>query len=237
MARTPLKTADACDGADDLVVTPHAIYYTASLSGNVDRLDRRSGEMSSLGYVGLGVNPIAFSPDGRLLAGIAPGAVPILAPLFNGLFEVDPTGVRAAQRVVADSSSINAFCVTPDGLVYGPAPNSVVRIDVERDLKTIVSEGFGYSAAVRFNPRDRRLYVLDVSPAESPSAPILYSMQLDGSERRVFARLSNRPRSLYAADNFAIARDGTFYVTRFDPIITRISPDATRIEDFQIGRP
>ena len=220
---------------DDLVVTPDAVYYTGSVSGTVSKLDRQTGATTVLGYVGLGVNPIALSPSGRLLAGIAPGAFPELSPLFNGLFEIDPAGRRSPVRLLRDSSSINAFCVGRDGFVYGPALSSVVRIDLERGTTATLTGGDGYLTAVRENPHDGRLYVLETRPANDPQAALLFSMESDGRDRRTFAQLSRQPDALYAADNFAIAADGTFYVTRLSPIITRISPDASRIEDFPIG--
>jgi hypothetical protein len=49
----------------------------------------------------------------------------------------------------------------------------------------------------------------------------------------LFATLSDQ----YFADNFAIAKDGTFFVTRFlNPIITRVSADGGSVEDFNIGQ-
>ena len=42
---------------------------------------------------------------------------------------------------------------------------------------------------------------------------------------------------LVSADNFAIAEDGTFYVTRFlTPIISRVSADGSQIDDLKVGR-
>jgi hypothetical protein len=230
--------AQGIDGPDDLIVEPDAVYYTASLSGNVDRLDRRTGKHSVVGHVGIGVNPIVRLDDTTILAGIAPGPLPELAPLFNGIFAVDPKGVKRTRVQLRDSASVNAFCLGPDGFLYGPAPTSVVRLDLASREKKILRDGFGYLGAVRFNPTDKLLYILGVLPAANVAAPTLYRMALDGTRFEPFAQLSALPNSAFGADNFAIAQDGTFYVTRFDnPVITRVSPDGKKVEDFTIGKP
>lgn len=230
-------TQSVLDGPDDLVATPDAIYYTAMLAGNVNKFDRRTGRNTVVGRVGIGANPIVLTSAGVLLAGIAPGPVPALAPLFTGLFEVDPTGVTRPRQLLRDSRAINAFCVPPDGHVYGPTQTTVVRIDLTKGIFTTIREGFGYAGSVRYNPRDQQLYVLDVDPKESPNGAMLYRMRLDGSAFAPFARLSDVKED-FAADNFAIAADGTFYVTRlYEPKITRVSADGSRAEDFVIGKP
>ena len=121
--------------------------------------------------------------------------------------------------------------------MYGPTGNKVVRIDLTNGINKQVQNGFGFAAAVRYNPRDRALYVLDAAPTAHPKRPLLYRMSLDGSDGKVFAVLSEQPDALLgAADNFAIAEDGTFYVTRFmKPAISRVSPDGTTLGDVQSG--
>lgn len=234
--------AQGIDGPDDLIVDTDAVYYTASLSGNVDRLDRTTGQHRVVGRVGIAVNPIVRLDDDTILAGIAPGPLPELAALFNGIYAVDPTGRTDAKLVMRDSSSVNAFCIAPDGYLYGPAPSAVMRIDLKTADNTQLYAGFGYLGAVRYNPHDRLLYALDVRPEGNVDAPVLYRMPLSPTDPpaapEVFARLSALPDSDFSADNFAIADDGTFYVTRFDnPVITRVSADGRQIEDFRIGQP
>ena len=226
------------DGPDDLVATPEAVYYTAMASGNVKKLDRSTGKNEVIGRVGLGVNPIVLTEQGTLLVGLAPGPAPELAPLFTGLFEVDPAGAKRPQRVLRDSRSINAFCVAPDGRAYGPTQTSVLRFDLSTGDVETIHEGFGYAGAVRYNPHDEKLYVLDVYPRDNRREAHLYSMKLDGSDFGLFARLSEIEDDNFTADNFAIAEDGTFYVSRLYMIkITRVSPDGQRVEDFSIGAP
>lgn len=180
-----------------------------------------------------------WSPAGKLLAGIAlGGSGPIGSALrLTGLFEVDPTGQQPAMRVLADSSGINAFCIAPDGFIYGPALTRLVRIHLESGAIETLGEGFGFLGAVRYNALDQALYLLDVAPPDNPQAPALYRTSLDGQDQELFARLSAQPEAtLAAADNFVIADDGTLYVTRFlRPVITRVSADGSRIDDINVG--
>jgi sugar lactone lactonase YvrE len=152
------------------------------------------------------------------------------------LFEVDPAS-GAFKQIVADDKGINAFCYAPDGHVYGPHGlwgTDVLRIDLESGEVTSIHD-VNLASSVRYNPRDEHLYVL---AAESATRAILVRMALDGSDYSVFARMSDQPDAfMTSADNFAIAPDGTFYVTRFlAPIITRISADGTDIQDFAVGQ-
>lgn len=230
--------AQGISGPDDLVVEDDAVYWTANwdFSGNVGRLDRRTGRSSVIANTGLGTNPIARLPSGDLLVGRAS-----FGALFNftGLFAVAPEGEVAPRRVVADSRGINAFCIGPDGFVYGPTQTSVVKIDLTSGKVTTLRDGFGSLAAVRCHPADGQLYVLDAAPADHPTTPVLVQMAPDGSDVRVFAQLTEQPDAQGpAADNFVIAPDGTFYVTRFqEPVITRVSPGAAEIRDFVVGQP
>ena len=228
------------DGPDDLVLNADYVYYTAAatLFGAVAKLDRKTHEVTTIADTGLGTNPIAWGPNGKLLAGRSPAATGELGVALglNGLLEIDPAR-RGYKTLVEDDRGVNAFCYAPDGFVYGPHGlngTAVLRIDLSSGKVTSIHDA-NLASSVRYNPRDQHLYVL---AAESETRAILLRMALDGSDYSVFARMSNQPEAtLISADNFAIAPDGTFYVTRFQqPIITRISADGTRVEDFQVGR-
>lgn len=233
--------AQGVDGPDDLALDDDYVYYTANftLAGAVGRLDRKTGKARTLANTGLGTNPIVRLPSGRLLAGITLGASGGLASLLNltGLYEVDPTGATPAKRIVKDSKGINAFCVAPDGYAYGPALNSVYRIDLKTGASKLLRNDFGFAASVRYNPRDQQLYVLDVAPPAHPTKPLLYRMSVDGKVEK-FAVLSEQKGAILpVADNFAIGEDGTFYVTRFlQPVISRVSADGQTSEDIAIGQ-
>lgn len=228
------------DGPDDLVLDRDFVYYTAAatLLGAVGKLDRYTGKATTLARTGIGTNPIAWGPDGKLLAGLSPAASGEIGVALglNGLLEVDPVS-GDFKKIVADDKGINAFCYAPDGYVYGPHGlngTAVLRIDLESGEVTSLRE-VTLASSVRYNPLDEHLYVL---AGESATRAILLRMALDGSDFSVFARMSEQPDAIgTSADNFAIAPDGTFYVSRFlSPIITRISADGSAIEDFPVGR-
>lgn len=227
------------DGPDDLVIDRDYVYYTAAatLSGAVGRLDRRTGKAETLAATGNGINPIAWGPDGKLLAGLSPAASAEIGVALGltGLFEIDPVS-GAFELIVPDDKGVNAFCFAPDGFLYGPHGlngTAVLRIDIHSGDVTSIHET-NLASSVRYNPRDEHLYVL---AAESETRAVLLRMALDGSDYSVFARLSEqRDAFVVSADNFVIAPDGTFYVTRFlAPVITRVSADGQQIEDIPVG--
>lgn len=228
------------DGPDDLVLDRDFVYYTAAatLLGAVGKLDRHTGKAATLARTGVGTNPIAWGPNGKLLAGLSPAASGEIGVALglNGLFELDPVS-GDFEQIVADDKGVNAFCYAPDGYVYGPHGlngTAVLRIDLESGEVTSIREVI-LASSVRYNPRDEHLYVL---AGESATRAVLLRMALDGSDYSVFARLSEQPDAFgTSADNFAIASDGRFYVSRFlSPIITRISADGSDIADFPVGR-
>lgn len=227
------------DGPDDLVIDRDYVYYTAAatLLGATAKLDRRTGRATTIAPTGIGTNPIAWGPDDTLLVGLSPAAsVEIGVALgINGLFQVDPDH-GTYQLIVPDDAGINAFCYAPDGYVYGPHGlygTAVLRVDLDSREVTTIHET-NLASAVRYNPRDDHLYVL---AGESETRAVLQRVALDGSDFSVFARMSDLPDSIgTSADNFAIAPDGTFYVTRFMyPIVTRISADGSEVEDLYVG--
>ncbi|MET0390460.1 MAG: hypothetical protein ABW321_31095 [Polyangiales bacterium] len=228
------------DGPDDLVIDHDFVYYTANftLFNAVAKLDRRTGRAATIAEPALGTNPIAWTPEGKLYVGATPAASGELGAALGitGLYEVDPIS-GAYALVVADDGGSNGFSVGPDGAVYGPhwTGTSVIRIDPQSGEVRELHKGLQFASSVRYNVRDDRLYVLT---GETAYRATLVSMALDGSNSHVFARLSEQPDALLvSADNFAIAPDGTFYVTRFvTPIITRVSADGATIDDFHVGR-
>lgn len=231
---------EGVDGPDDVVVDRDYVYYTAAftLAGAVAKLDRREGRATTLAPTGLGTNPIAFAPNGKLYAGLSPAVSGVLGQALgaNGLYEVDPV-TGDYRLLLADDAGMNAFAAVSDGFVYGPHAllNAVMKVEVETGkIETLLAD-LPIVASVRHNPRDDRLYVL----AGETTQPVLLRMARDGSDLQEFARLSEQPDALISSgDNFAFAPDGTIYVTRFlQPLITRVSADGSIVEDFAVGKP
>jgi DNA-binding beta-propeller fold protein YncE len=101
------------------------MYWTDIATGRVGRV-APDGTVSHQ-FIGVGVNPIAFSDDGRLFVGL---------DLFGtGLYELDPELADPPQVITETiGMGINCFDVTPDNQ-YLIAPNleygMMLKIDVE----------------------------------------------------------------------------------------------------------
>ncbi|HET8604545.1 MAG TPA: hypothetical protein VFM09_11490 [Marmoricola sp.] len=131
----------AVDSPDDVAVGPDgSIYWTDLPAGEVGRL-APDGTVTKQ-FVGVGVNPIAFSPDGRLF----------VAQAFygDGLYEVDPALVKPPRVVIPDSgpagapwpAQLNGFDFSRSGRLYAPQPflGRVVRIDPDTGALAVVAK-------------------------------------------------------------------------------------------------
>lgn len=135
---------------DDVAFGPDgSLYWTDLLTGEVGRREPDGTITKQL--VAPGMNPIAFSGDGRLFA----------AQAFygNGLYELDPNLVSAPTVVIPDSGQralgLNGMDFGPDGLLYAPQPflDRIVRIDVDTAAVTPIAVGLAFPAAVDFDSR------------------------------------------------------------------------------------
>lgn len=136
------------ESPDDLAFGPDgSLYWTAILAGEVGRLSP-DGVMISQ-PVALGVNPITFSDDGRLFVA--------LDFLGDALYELDPDLVDPPRLIAENLGFLNGMDWGPDGFLYGPiwTKGEVVRIDVDTGAVTVVADGFGVPAAVKFDSQGR----------------------------------------------------------------------------------
>ncbi|MGH2941397.1 MAG: hypothetical protein ACRDLN_01285 [Solirubrobacteraceae bacterium] len=144
------------DAPDDVAVGPDgSIYWTDIFLGEVGRLAPNGAVTKQ--FVGLGMNPIAFSADGRLF--VAP------AFLGDGLYEVDRNLARPPRVVIADSGvapfprQLNGFDFGPDGMLYAPQPflGKIVRIDPDSGAMELVTDAFAgrFPSSVEFDSQGR----------------------------------------------------------------------------------
>lgn len=232
LIRVDVATGDILDrratpdasGPDDLVLSDDGVlYWTGYTSGLIGSIDLEDGSTATLATVPFGANPITFDDDGTLLVG--------LAVLDTGLYRVDPDAPAGTEpeELLADDQAMNAFDVGDDGFLYGPTTDgSVLRVDVGADPTEIVgpiASGLGFAVAVRFAP-DGSMWVLT-----SVGEPRL--SQIDPETGVVGTEI---PLEQLVADNFAIAEDGTMYVTGFnDPVITVVNPEDGSLTSVPIG--
>lgn len=126
------------DGPDDVAVAPDgSIYWTDLAIGEVGR--RAPDGSVTKQRIGVGVNPVAVSADGRVF----------VAQAFfgNGLYELDPLLVDPPRVVIPSTdptggpTQLNGFDFGPDAFLYAPQPfmGRVVRIDPETGAMTTVA--------------------------------------------------------------------------------------------------
>jgi len=201
-------------GPDDLVFGPDgSLYWTDILTGEVGR--RTPEGVVTKQFVAPGVNPITFSPNGRLIVG--------LCFLGDGLYELDPELVDPPRPIIEATPEnpyplgfLNAFDFGTDGRLYGPvfAAGMVVSVDVGEpgDPQSpspwtdgtiqVVATGFRWPAAAKFDPNGH-LHVVD------QSGEVFQVDHLTGS-KTVIATLEN------GLDNLAFDSDGRMYISNAD---------------------
>ena len=212
--------ADGVEGPDDVAFAPDgSFYWTSILTGEVAGF-RPDGTRVVAARIGPGVNPLTFSPSGRLF----------VAQCFfgTGLFEVDPDGVEP-PRVIRDDlgprCGLNGMDWGPDGRLYGPRwfRGEVVSIDVDTGEMRTELTGVQVPAAVKFDSKGR-LHVLDTLAG-----------QVLRVQRRTDGAAATGPTTEVVAsfppglDNFAFDSADTLYVSSFvDGFVARVNADGTQ---------
>lgn len=144
---------------DDVTVGPDGTIYVTNIVGGTVGAIPSSGAPFEVANLGLGVNSITVSDDGRLFVG--------LDFLGDGLYELDPSGVAAPRQVIAAPGWINGMDFGPDGLIYGPqwSQARIVQIDPDTGaMATIATEFDSLAAAVKFDSAGA-LHAVEHSPA------------------------------------------------------------------------
>ena len=202
------------EGPDDLVFGPDgSLYWTEILIGNVGRMTPEG--VVTKQFVARGVNPITFSPDGRLFVG--------LCFLGDGLYELDPDLIAPPRPIIEASPEnpyplgfLNAFDFGPDGRLYGPlfAGSIIISVNVGEPgdppsanpwmdgTIQVVSTGFKWPAATRFAPNGQ-LIVVD------QTGEVFSVNHLTGT-KTVIATLQD------GLDNLAFDSNGRMYISNAD---------------------
>jgi sugar lactone lactonase YvrE len=197
---TRFGPADNVQGPDDLSFGPDgSLYWTDILTGEVGRREP-DGKVTKQ-YVAPFVNPIAFSPDGRLFVA--------QAFVDDGLYEIDPELVEPPRLVMGGGNPalhLNGMAFGPDGKLYAPRQqlNQIVRIDVDTTTVEILTDEF--EGACKFDSQgrlhvaaDNRVVRLNPDTGEATTVATVP----DGSDNLVFDSQDN----IYVS-NF---RDGSIH--------------------------
>lgn len=184
-------------GPDDVAVGPDgAVYYTGFASGDVGRID--DGVATVVANVGLGANPLEFSPDGTLYVGRA-----ILA---DALYEV-PLDGSSPRLIASDLGNMNAFAITENGVILGPAADAdggiVLAIDPTNGSIETVARGLPPVFASALDP-DGKYFVLANGSGE------VIAVDPETGDFSVVRTVANPP-----FDNLAFAQDGRLYLSSF----------------------
>lgn len=211
-------------GPDDLVFGPDGtLYWTDILTGFVGRMTM-DGQLLGYQEVAPGVNPIAFSPDGRLFVA--------LDFLGDGFYELDPELIEPPTPIIVATEAnpfplgfLNAFDFCDDSILYGPlfAAGLVIKIDVDTEcelptsdpfgvgIAEVVSTGFVNPASAKFGP-DGLLYVLDQTGE-------VFKINIHTGEKTLFTTCEP------GLDNMVFDEDGTLYMTNNDEgWVAEVSP-------------
>ncbi len=126
---------------DDIAVGPDgALAWTAIATGEM-RYMKPGGEVQVLDKTVPGINPVAFSKDGRLVAAQANEG--------HALYEYDPTGAKPRRTILEGMPDLNSFAFGPNGLLYSPQRGGkAVEIDIDKGTLRVVSEENGGAVKV-----------------------------------------------------------------------------------------
>lgn len=161
---------------DDLIFGPDgSLYWTSLETGKVCRLSPQGLRTEQM--LSPGVNPIAFSDDGRLFVGIA--------YKDDALYELDPFFRHEPRLILSNLGWLNGMDWGKDGYLYAPvwSKGQVVRIDVDSGKMVLVADGFGKPAAVKFDSRGC-LHLVDYQTGR------LWQIDIQTGKKQVLVQLS-----------------------------------------------
>jgi sugar lactone lactonase YvrE len=194
--------------ADDLVFLADGTMVWTSISVGIVRARKGNEPVRVVARDLPSINSIAVrKSDGRLFAAQVFGG--------DGLWELDPAGVKPPRNILENIGGFNGFDVGADGMLYGPLwfKRQVVRIDPDSGALTVIADGFGTPAAANFDSQNR-LYVLDTARGE------VVRVDVANGAKKVVARLAT------ALDNLAIDSKNRIFVSNMaDNAIHEIDAD------------
>lgn len=186
------------EGPDDLAFGPDgSLYWTAFLKGEVGRLSP-AGAMAGQ-MVAPGVNPIAFTEDGRLLVG--------LAFLGDALYELDPALAEPPRLLAENLGGLNSFQVGAGGFLYAPimTKGQVVRIgtNTQPPQVEVIAEGLNWPTAVKLDSQGN-VYANSGLP---PLQEAIIRVDTQTGEQQTVITLT------YGIDSFTFSADDRLFIS------------------------
>lgn len=139
------STESGVEGPDDMVLDANnTMYWTSPFTGEVGKTTPKGETVRQ--FVAPFINPIAFSPDGRLFASADAWA--------SGLYQLDLNLVEA-PRLVDSSFKLNGMDFISNNVLYSASPTlgKIFRVDVDAPSATAIVEGVDVPAGVKFNSK------------------------------------------------------------------------------------
>lgn len=206
-------------GPDDVEIGPDGnVYYTGFSNGEIGVIE--DGVARVIAQVEPGANPLGFTSDGTLYVGVA---------VTGDAFYRVPLDGSEPEKLASDLGNMNAFVVTSDDLILGPAAGDdggvVLRVDPTDGSNEAVVTGLPPIFASA-SDSDGNYYVLASATGE------VIAVDVDAGTFETVTTVANPP-----FDNLAFGDDETLYVSHFTtPQITAIDADGTaRVID--VGSP
>jgi len=185
--------------SDDVAVGPigspveGVLAWTAQRTGEI-RIQRPGGMPEVMMRNTPRVNPIAFTPDGRLFtAQVGAGE--------NSIWELDLIGNNPPRLVAKNQGAVNGFGFGRDGRLYAPhfGTDQLFAIDVEEGTFRVIAEGVGSSAAAKVDANG------DVWSVDYKTGDV-WLTEIETSKSRI---ITSFPPPL---DNLTIGKDGIIYL-------------------------
>ncbi len=192
----PAPDGESDDIAIGPVGTPAAgiMAWTAQTSGEI-RIQRPGGKPEVIMRDVPRVNPIAFSPTGRLFMAQSGAG-------DDALWELDVIGTKPPRLVAKGQGPLNGFGFGPDGRLYAPLfrTDKLLAIDVDTGVYTVIAQGVGISAAAEVDAKG------DVISLDYLKGEVWRSNPKTGVSKSIAPLPDDVP------DNLAIGKDGTIYL-------------------------
>jgi sugar lactone lactonase YvrE len=204
--------------ADDLVFLPDGTMVWTAINQDAVRARKGNGPIRVLAEKLVSVNSINYrKTDGRLFVAQVFGG--------DGLWELDPAGVKPPRNILKDIGGLNGFDIGPDGWIYGPLwfKKQVVKINPDTGELKIVAAGFDTPAAANFDSK-WNLYVLDTALGT------VNLVDIKTGAKKVVAQLDT------ALDNLAIdSKDRMFVSNMADNGIQEVNAQNGRLRQVVKG--
>lgn len=205
--------------ADDIAFGPGGQVVWTAISAGIVYTRRGDGPVEVLVKDMPGANSLVWTRDGKHL---------YLGQVFagDGVWELDPAGVKPPRKIAGPVGGFNSFTVGPDGALYGPLwfKGQIARIDPDSGALTVVAEGLQTPAAAKFNSKGE-LFAIDTKVG------VLYRIDLKTGAKTKVAQLRTSLDNMEFGPGKAGGGDRLFVSNMADNGIQEVDVKTGRLRD------